>query len=192
MGDDIDCCCSSLFGWWCWVVLVAGGDYRLFGVVVVGDCLMFWGGGGFFSSLCWFPNPLGFAGFLYLVDLYRVGVDCLVVVGLAVGFFSSLCWFPNPLGFASFLYLVDLYRIGVNCLETDCKLRRICLGFLSTVAPSSLAHRVAFWILMGRSLLIRDRELASSDIFLGRMMSSLVVWKLRSILLRMGLELDLY
>ncbi|PNY01609.1 hypothetical protein L195_g024910 [Trifolium pratense] len=54
--------------------------------------------------------------------------------------------------------------------------------------PSSLALRAAFWILMGRSLLIRDRELTSSSIFLGWMMSSLVVWKLQSVLPRMRLE----
>jgi hypothetical protein len=30
-----------------------------------------------FLSLCWFPNLLRFAGFLYLVDLYRMGVDYL-------------------------------------------------------------------------------------------------------------------
>jgi hypothetical protein len=34
--------------------------------------------------------------------------------------------------------------------------------------PLTLTHGAVFWILMSRSLLIRDRELTSSDIFLGR------------------------
>jgi hypothetical protein len=31
-----------------------------------------------------------------------------------------------------------------------------------------LAHEAAFWILMGQSLLIRDRELVLTDVFMGR------------------------
>jgi hypothetical protein len=53
-------------------------------------------------------------------------------------------------------------------LEEDCELRLIYLDLLSTGVHQLLAHKVAFWILMGRSFLLRDRELASSDIFLGR------------------------
>jgi hypothetical protein len=53
-------------------------------------------------------------------------------------------------------------------LEEDCEPRLIYLGFLSTVVQHILAHGAAFWILIGRSLLIRDRELVSNDIFLGR------------------------
>jgi hypothetical protein len=55
-----------------------------------------------------------------------------------------------------------------------------------------LAYGVAFWILMGRSLLIRDRELVSSCVFLGWVDDSLLVWKLRSVFLRMGLEVHFY
>ncbi|PNX64579.1 hypothetical protein L195_g054091, partial [Trifolium pratense] len=35
-------------------------------------------------------------------------------------------------------YRVDHFRIDVDCLEADCEARLICLGFLSTVAPSVL------------------------------------------------------
>jgi hypothetical protein len=55
-----------------------------------------------------------------------------------------------------------------------------------------LAYGVAFWILMGRSLMIRDRELVSSGVFIGRVDDSLLVWKLRSVFLRMGLEVHFY
>jgi hypothetical protein len=44
--------------------------------------------------------------------------------------------------------------------------RLICLSFHSTVVHQLLAHEGVFWILMGRSLLIRDRELESREIFL--------------------------
>ncbi|PNX90919.1 hypothetical protein L195_g047047 [Trifolium pratense] len=57
--------------------------------------------------------------------------------------------------------------VSVGCLEADCDLRLIYLCFHSTGAPSILARGAAFWILMGRSLLIQDRELESSGIFMG-------------------------
>jgi hypothetical protein len=67
-----------------------------------------------------------------------------------------------------FVYLVDLFRIGADCLEVVCELKLVCLGSPSIVCPSTLAHETAFWILMGRSLLIRDRELVPSYVFMGR------------------------
>ncbi|PNX86825.1 hypothetical protein L195_g042907, partial [Trifolium pratense] len=63
---------------------------------------------------------------------------------------------------------VDLFRIGVDCLEVVSKLRLICLGSRSTVVHQLFTHEAVFWILMGRSLLIRDRELVSSDIFMSQ------------------------
>jgi hypothetical protein len=46
-----------------------------------------------------------------------------------------------------------------------------------------------FWIMMGRSLLIRDLELESSDNFLGWIGG---VWRLKSVLLKKRLEVNLY
>jgi hypothetical protein len=69
------------------------------------------------------------------------------------------------------LYLVDLYCACVDCLEGDCMPRLICLGFHSTIVHQLLAHEGVFWI---------------------GLVYFLVVWKLRSASLRMGLELDFY
>jgi hypothetical protein len=55
-----------------------------------------------------------------------------------------------------FMYLVDHYRVGVDYLEEVCELRLNCVGSHPTVVPSILAHEAAFWILIDRSLLIRD------------------------------------
>ncbi|PNX95644.1 hypothetical protein L195_g018837 [Trifolium pratense] len=56
-----------------------------------------------------------------------------------------------------FVYLA--YSTSVlTVLEVDYEPRLVDLGFHATVDPSILAHGVASWILMGRSLLIRDRS----------------------------------
>jgi hypothetical protein len=66
------------------------------------------------------------------------------------------------------LYLVDLYCVSVDCLEVVCKLTLTCLGSHSTVVHQLLTQENVFFILMGRSLLIRDRELESTGIFMGQ------------------------
>jgi hypothetical protein len=86
----------------------------------------------------------------------------------------------------------SLPHIGVVCLEKLYNLRFICLVSHSTGAPYFLTQETVIWILMGRTLLIRVRELVSSDIFLGRIEVSLVVWKLKSVFLRMRLKVDLF
>jgi hypothetical protein len=67
-----------------------------------------------------------------------------------------------------FLYSVGLFRVGVDCLKVNCELELICLGLHSTVTHQVLACRAVFWTLMDRSLLIRERELEASGIFMGR------------------------
>jgi hypothetical protein len=66
------------------------------------------------------------------------------------------------------LYLVGPFRVDVDCLEANCELRHICLGFHSIVSPPIFGLWSCFWTLMGRSILIRDWELESIDIFMGR------------------------
>jgi hypothetical protein len=65
------------------------------------------------------------------------------------------------------LYLIEFDCIGVECLEVVCKLRFIYLGSRSTGVLQLLIQGAVFWTLMGRSLLIRDWELVSSDISSG-------------------------
>jgi hypothetical protein len=71
-----------------------------------------------------------------------------------------------------------IHRCWLHCLVEDCKLRLTRLSFLSTVAHQLSAYGVAFWMLMGQSLLIRDWESVSSGISLGRVDVYVVVWKL--------------
>ncbi|PNX72116.1 hypothetical protein L195_g028005, partial [Trifolium pratense] len=66
------------------------------------------------------------------------------------------------------LYLVDLSSSVLTVLEADYELRLTCLGLHSTVIPSILAWGVCLLDLMDRSLLIRDRKLESSGIFMSR------------------------
>jgi hypothetical protein len=78
-----------------------------------------------------------------------------------------MCVFILLVGFL-FIWLTSSYCVGADCLKEICELRLICLDFSSTVVPSILAHGAAFWILMGQSLLIRDREFVYSCVFMGR------------------------
>jgi hypothetical protein len=156
--------------WW------RGGEWQLrrwIGVTFLrwfsGGCRILWFGMSSFV-IAWFwscrcgINVVGvwFSGYLTfwpLLNLLRFAV-----------LFLSLYWFPNLLRFAGFLYLTDFYLVGVDytvwTLE-DCKLRLINLGFLSMGVHQLLTQGVAFWILMGQTLLIRVRELVYSDISTG-------------------------
>jgi hypothetical protein len=91
-----------------------------------------------------------------------------------------------------FVCLIDFYRIGINCLEVVCELRLICLGSHSTIVASTLTHGAALWILMGRLILIRDRELVSNCVFMGQVDVFFGGLILKSVFLIMRLEIDLY
>jgi hypothetical protein len=57
------------------------------------------------------------------------------------------------------VYLVDLYRVGVDYSEVVYELRLLCLSFHFVVVTSSFGSGTTLFVLMGRSLLILDREL---------------------------------
>ncbi|MCH84967.1 hypothetical protein A2U01_0005805 [Trifolium medium] len=95
------------------------------------------------------------------------GFGCEVVGGVgdggAAGLFGSGGGFDTVVVvrfveiYRFHVYLVDLYCVSVDCLEELCELRH--------VVPSTFGSRSC--ILIGRSLLIRDRELVSSGVFMG-------------------------
>jgi hypothetical protein len=97
-------------------------------------------------------------------------------------------WLTSPVSvltvFSRVAFGVWLSLAGVKAV---CELRLICLCFHSTIAPSTFALRSCFWILMGRSLLLWDRELVSNDYFMGRVDVFSGFWKLRGVFLIMGL-----
>jgi hypothetical protein len=66
-------------------------------------------------------------------------------------------------------YLVDLYCVGVGYSEDGLQSETYLPVFLTLLLLQQLLIQgVVFWILMGRSLLIRNRELKSSGISSGR------------------------
>jgi hypothetical protein len=73
------------------------------------------------------------------------------------------------------LYLIDLYLVGIDCLEAVYVLRLICVDSHSTAALQLWTQGIVFWILVDRSLLIRDRKSVSSGISMGR-----ILWYLES------------
>jgi hypothetical protein len=78
----------------------------------------------------------------------------------------------------------------LTVLEADYELRLICLGFHATVFHQIFARGAASWILMDRSLLIRNRELESNDIFVGRV--DVFSDGLEAETLRLKLDVDFY
>jgi hypothetical protein len=86
-------------------------------------------------------------------------------------------------------------NLGVDCLEVVWQsTSRDLYGYVLflPVSHQLLTQGAAFWILIGWSLLIRDRELVSSDISMGQVGVFSGGLEAGSVFLRMRLEVDLY
>jgi hypothetical protein len=104
----------------------------------------------------------GFLKILNSLTVFQIYWDLQDSFWVYIG--VQICW-----DLQVFVYLVDFYRID-RCWLFGGGLppETYMPDFSFYRCPINLTHGAAFWILIGRTLLIRVRGLVSSSVFMGR------------------------